>query len=270
MHHKPLIICLSGLDPTGGAGIQADIETLFYAGCHCLPVVTTLTVQDTGNVISSTSTDPELIRSQVRVLIKDVKVAAIKIGLLDNLLFLPVLADLLAEIREKNPGIPVIADPILKAGGGFDFSSADIVAAYRELIVPLCTVLTPNTEELFRLCPEADNQYSATTSLLHEGCQHILLTGTHAASAHVINTLSSLSTDPAQTDLIRREWSWPRLPGSYHGSGCTLAAAVAANLALGSGIEEAADKAQAYTWQTLDKAARPGAGQYLPNRCIDD
>jgi hydroxymethylpyrimidine/phosphomethylpyrimidine kinase len=270
MQHKPLIICLSGLDPTGGAGIQADIETLFHAGCHCLPVVTTLTVQDTTNVFSSTPTDPELIGQQVRVLIQDLKVDAIKIGLLDNLVFLPVLAELLAEVRHKNPGIPVIADPILRAGGGFDFSSEKIVAAYRDLIVPLCTVLTPNTEELLSLCPGADNPYSAAARLLHTGCQHILLTGTHAASPDVINTLYSLPADSAQTQLIRRDWTWPRLPGSFHGSGCTLAAAVAANLALGLGIEDAADTAQTYTWQTLDKAVQPGAGQYLPNRGIGD
>ncbi|MEX2334712.1 MAG: hydroxymethylpyrimidine/phosphomethylpyrimidine kinase [Pseudohongiella sp.] len=257
MGTKPAVLCLSGLDPTGGAGIQADIETLFANGCHCLPVVTSLTVQDTRNVIRTQAVSADTLRRQIDAILADIPVLAIKIGLIDSL---EVLA-LIAEVITDQPSIPVVADPVLKAGGGFSFSGEALVEAYRRLIIPGVTVLTPNTDELKTLSPGFASPELAAAALMDSGCQHVLLTGTHADTRDVTNTLFGRGTPP-------ESWSWPRLPGSYHGSGCTLAAALAAGLAKGYPIPRAAVSAQTFTWQALQRGWSAGQGQILPDRLV--
>lgn len=255
MAGKPAVLCLSGLDPSGGAGIQADIEALFANGCHCLPLLTSLTVQDTRNVIRTQAVDADLLRSQINTVLADIQVHAIKIGLIDNIDVLRVIADVMAD----HPTIPVVADPVVKAGGGFEFSGADLISAYRSLILPRVTVLTPNTDELLALSPDCDAPELAASALMALGCGHILLTGTHASTPDVINTLY-------HPDAPAESWTWPRLPGSYHGSGCTLAAALAAGLAQTIPLSQAAAGAQAFTWQALQQGWRAGQGQFLPDR----
>lgn len=252
---KPAVLCLSGLDPTGGAGIQADIETLFANGCHCLPVITSLTIQDTRNVMRTQAVAVELLRSQVDALFADIPVQVIKIGLIDS----PDVLRLIADVMADHPAIPVVADPVLKAGGGFRFGGEALIEAYRELILPGVTVLTPNTDELNALSPDCESHALAASTLMRRGCQHVLLTGTHAPTHDVINTLFHANA-PAES------WSWPRLPGSYHGSGCTLAAALAAGLAQTMPVSQAAANAQAFTWQALQRSRAAGRGQLLPDR----
>lgn len=255
---KPLVVCFSGLDPTGGAGIQADIETLQTLGCHTLPVISSLTVQTTLNVLETSSCDPGLIRRQFDALMESqLEIAAIKLGLIDN----PDVMACISEIIRQHHTIPVIADPVLKAGGGFEFSGHTLVQQYRDLILPYCNVLTPNTLELFRLSPHSDSDLTAMRDLCSTGCEYILLTGTHRNSDQVINRLYSQNTPTAD-----QQWSWPRLPGEYHGSGCTLASALAAGLAKGMSYTAAAESAQQFTWQSLKNALKVGNGQYLPDR----
>lgn len=253
--NKPRVLCFSGLDPSGGAGIQADIEALFSAGCHCLPVITSLTVQDTRNVIAAEPVSPALLIQQARAILEDLSVDAIKIGLLGSVQTIEVVHTLLKDY----PRIPVILDPILWAGGGYAFSQDDIAGAMKSLLLPLTSVLTPNTNELQALCRDADSLDAGANELLELGCQHILLTGTHADSPRVINRLYTAHRPP-------QVFEWPRLPHEYHGSGCTLAASLAAYLAHGFEVTEAARRAQQYTWESLQAGTRPGFGQYLPDR----
>ncbi len=252
---KPKVLCFSGLDPSGGAGIQADIEALFSAGCHCLPIVTSLTVQDTCNVMSAQAVAPSLLVQQARAVLEDVSVQVIKIGLLGSIQTIEVIHTILQDY----PHIPVVLDPILWAGGGFEFSEDDIVGALRSLLLPLTHVLTPNTNELFALSPGADTQDAAANSLLDLGCKNLLVTGTHAQSEQVINQLYKPHQNPVR-------FEWPRLANEYHGSGCTLAASLAAYLAHGFEMNEAVHRAQQYTWESLQAGTRPGFGQWLPNR----
>lgn len=252
---KPKVLCFSGLDPSGGAGIQADIEALFSAGCHCLPIITSLTVQDTCNVMSAQPVSPALLIQQARAILEDVSVEVIKIGLLGSVQTIEVVHTILKDY----PNIPVVLDPILWAGGGYEFSKDDIASALKSLLLPLTYVLTPNTNELNALSPSADTQDAAASSLLDLGCKHILLTGTHAKSDKVINRLYT----PHQA---QQSFEWPRLANEYHGSGCTLAASLAAYLAHGFEMGEAAHRAQQYTWESLQAGSRPGFGQWLPNR----
>jgi hydroxymethylpyrimidine/phosphomethylpyrimidine kinase len=268
MLHKPSILCLSGLDPTGGAGIQADIETLFSLGCHCLPVITSLTVQNTENVLSTSPVSPDLLAMQLNTLVSDMRIDAVKIGLIDSLEALAQIAAFVENLKQTCPDLPVVADPVLKAGGGFDFSTETLIREYRLRIIPWCTVITPNTHELLLLCPETESLDDAARILCDTNCHHVLLTGTHADTPEVVNRLYSRGRIADIPEIHSRvlSWAWPRLPGSYHGSGCTLASALAGGLANGLGVTEAAVAAQEFTWQSLQHAHQPGVGQLLPNR----
>jgi hydroxymethylpyrimidine/phosphomethylpyrimidine kinase len=252
--HSPIVLSLAGHDPCGGAGIQADIEALTANGCRAATVVTCLTVQDTVNLQRAAPVAPELVEQQARAVLDDLPVAAIKTGLIAQVDTVERIADLLAEY----PHLPVVIDPVLAAGGGTDLADERLLGAFRSTLLPHATLLTPNTQEARRLAG-AEEPDRCAERLLALGCGNVLITGTHEEGVEVVNRLYS-----GDGDLLA--WNWPRLPGSYHGSGCTLAAAIAAWLARGEPLAEAVAAAQRYTWNTLAAAVRPGRGQALPNR----
>jgi len=129
----------------------------------------------------------------------------------------------------------------------------------RNLLFPLTTILTPNTDEARLLAPGADSMTACAEALQELGCEYVLITGTHAATPHVINTLYGNHRE-------LESYQWTRLPHQYHGSGCTLAAAIAALLAQGLEPLSAIHEAQEFTWQSLAQANRLGMGQLIPNR----
>lgn len=257
MSSPPVILCISGLDPSGGAGIQADITAIQRLQCHSMPVITSLTDQDTHNVKSCHPVNADLLASQIDTVIKDRTPDAIKLGLIDHLDTIEVIIRVLLA----NPSIPVVADPVLRASGGFDFSGDQLAEAYCQQLLPLCTVLTPNLAELHRLAPDArnDDDDQAALELAARGCDRILVTRGDASDPLVTNTLYGKSGPLAQ-------WQWPRLPGRFHGSGCTLASAIAAYAGRGMTIEEACFQGQQYTQQALSTAYRISEGQHIPNR----
>lgn len=253
-----MIVCISGLDPTGGAGIQADIETLAALNCYALPIISSLTVQTTTNVLETHPVNPDLIRRQFDALLESgLEISAIKLGLVDSVHTIVCIADILRQHRN----IPVIADPVLKAGGGYDFSNTDIIQEYKTRILPNCEILTPNTPELFRLSPLSHSEDEALNDICSHGCKYVLLTGTHRSSPDVSNRL--FGGEPDRLDI---SWSWPRLVHEYHGSGCTLASAMAAGIAQGIEVSVAAFNAQEFTWNALNKAVPLNIGQSLPDR----
>ncbi len=246
---------LAGNDPSGGAGIQADIETIASMGCHAAPVITALTVQDTQNVKELQPVDPGLVIAQARAVLEDIPVAAFKIGLLGSV----EIAEAIHSLLTDYPDIPVIFDPVLTAGGGAELAGTALMDAIRTLLLPMTTVLTPNSVEARRLAPTADNLNACAMALLEMGCQLVLITGTHEDSRQVINTL--YGNYRQLTSL-----TWDRLPDSYHGSGCTLAAAIAGLMAQGQEPYSAIHHAQEYTWEALNAAYPIGKGQHIPNR----
>lgn len=248
-------MCFSGLDPTGGAGIQADIETIASMGCHCAPVITALTAQDTHDVKSLRPVDPDYLREQARAVLADMPVAAFKIGLLGALDTAKAVKDILAEHAD----VPVILDPVLRAGGGTSLAEDELINYIHDSLLPRVTVLTPNGPEARRLAPDGDGLDAWGKTLLKAGCEFVLITGTHDNTAEVINTLYG-------NGQRLEAFSWPRLPVSYHGSGCTLAAAIAGLLAVDRGPINAIHEAQEYTWAALQAGYRVGRGQWLPNR----
>ena len=252
---KPKVLCFSGLDPTGGAGLQADIETLFSIGCHCTPIATALTVQNTQNAISSQATEAALLVQQARTILEDIAVQCFKIGLLGSVEAVEVLHTIIKDYSN----IPVVLDPIAYAGGGYEFSGDEVIEAIRKLLVPLSTVLTPNTEEIRQLAPTADSLEACANELLDQGCEHSLLTGTHTQTTSVVNKWFSTHQDVTI-------FKWPRLQDVYHGSGCTLAAAIAGYLAHKLNMHDAIQQAQRFTWESLRHGSRMGFGQHMPNR----
>jgi hydroxymethylpyrimidine/phosphomethylpyrimidine kinase len=251
--HPPVVLCLSGHDPTGGAGLQADIETLRALGCHPATVVTALTAQDTRDVQAVYPQAPDLFLSQARLVLADLPVAAIKIGLLGSA---GIALAVVKLIGEAGP-VPVVLDPILAAGGGHALASEQLLEAMISRLIPLATVITPNTPEACRLSGQQEPAACAA-SLLALGCQNVLLTGTHEEGTDVVNRWYG-------SDGVV-ESRWPRLPGTYHGSGCTLASAVAGGLAWGRHMADALDEAQRLTWEALRDAYALGRGQWLPRR----
>lgn len=256
----PMVLTFAASDPTGGAGMQADILTLAGMGCHPLTVVTAITVQDTAGVEGVSAIDAEWVADQARMLLEDMPVEIFKIGLLGSVENIAVIAEILSDY----PDIPVVLDPVVASGRGDELSSDDMIAAMKEMIIPQTTLITPNSMEARQLAmmegEEDDIPLAECASrLIQMGCESVLITGTHDNTPRVYNVLYGME-GVVQTD------AWDRLPGSYHGSGCTLASAIAASLAYGNELKRAVRDGQEFTYETLKAAFRPGMGQYIPDR----
>jgi hydroxymethylpyrimidine/phosphomethylpyrimidine kinase len=257
----PIVLVFAASDPSGGAGLQADIMTLTSMGCHPLSVVTAITIQDTTGVDDVSAIDAEWVADQARCVLEDMPVAAFKIGVLGSVETIAAIAEVVSDY----PEIPLVLDPILASGRGDELASEEMVVAIRELLVPQTTIITPNSLEARRLAADDSNEEDdpdlaeCAQRLIASGCEYVLVTGTHENTPQVVNTLYG------QEGVLRSD-SWQRLPGSYHGSGCTLASAIAATIANGLPIGDAVKDAQEYTWQTLKAAFRPGMGQHIPDR----
>lgn len=337
MSDRPCVLVFSGADPSGGAGMAADIQAITAMGAHALPVLTAITVQDNNRVHAVMPLAPEVILQQARALLAQVPVAAVKIGIPGSAENAQAIATLIGELRATHraaagaaPGWaqrlysdpPVVLDPVLRSGHGDALGRDDAVQALAPLL-PLATLITPNGPEAAALAangaryrvpvrvgavaaamagalavpdggleraarggaaggaalaeavplvalatpgvPRAWHGTAHGDALAHAralralGCTHVLVTGGHdEASDVVINRW--LGPDRQQN------WSWPRLPGGFHGSGCTLAAATAALLALGNTMEQALTKAQGYTQRALAASYAIAPGQRIPQR----
>lgn len=224
-------------------------------------MLTALTVQDTVGIDSVLTFEADWVEEQARAVLEDMPVDVFKIGLLGSVENIAAIAGVLADY----PDVPVVFDPVLASGRGDELSDEDMISAMQALLLPQTTVLTPNSLEARRLAVREGEDESDLTldecarRLTAMGCEYVLLTGTHENTPQVFNDLYNAD------GLVRRD-TWERLNGSYHGSGCTLASALAACLAHGLEIGEAVREAQEYTWRTLAAGFRPGMGQYIPDR----
>lgn len=257
----PVVLVFSATDPSSGAGLQADILTLASMGCHPLSAVTAITIQDTVGVEDVMPIDSEWVTDQARAVLEDMPVAAFKLGLLGSAETIAAIAEVVADY----PDVPLVFDPVIASGRGDELSTEEMISAMREMIIPQATLITPNIMEARRLAlddsDENDNPDMAECArrLIASGCEYVLITGTHDNTPMVINTLYDIN------GVVRTD-EWPRLPGSYHGSGCTLASACAATIAQGLDVPEAVKEAQEYTWQSLKYGFRAGMGQSIPDR----
>ena len=248
----PIVLTFAASDPSGGAGLQADILTLASMGCHPLSVVTALTVQDTLGVESVLAMEAEWVSDQARCLLEDMPVDAFKIGVLGSVENIAAIAEILSDY----PDVPLIVDPVLASGRGDELATDEMTHALRELLLPQTTILTPNSLEARRLAEaEDDDEPSLATCaarLVEGGCEYVLVTGTHESTPQVINTLYG------KNGVVRSD-TWPRLPGQFHGSGCTLASAIAAGLAQKMSLRDSVARARAYVRDAI--ATAPGYGR---------
>jgi hydroxymethylpyrimidine/phosphomethylpyrimidine kinase len=251
----PVVLVFAGTDPTGGAGISADVLTLASLGCHAAVVVTAVTAQDTAGIKQFSSTETELVIAQARAVLEDMPVAAFKIGMLGS----SAVAAAVASIVEDYPDIPLIVDPVQSSGRGDALADDMLDGALRALIIPQATLITPNSLEARVLAPDADTLDACAQQLMSLGSEFVLVTGTHENTPEVIHRLYG-------NMRLMETFVFERLPGSYHGSGCTLASACAASLAHGLDPVNAVSEALQYTWETLKYSFRLGMGQPLPNR----
>jgi hydroxymethylpyrimidine/phosphomethylpyrimidine kinase len=257
----PCVLTFAATDPTGGAGIIADGLTFVSIGCHPLAVVTAVTIQDTAGVEDYLPMDAEWIADQARCVLEDVPVSVFKVGMLGSVEAVAAVAEVVADY----PDTPLVLDPVLGSGRGDVLSTEDMIDAIRAMLIPQATIVTPNSIEARMLAldeaTDADEPDlpECARRLLEMGSEYVLITGTHENTPEVVNTLYGPGGRV-------QSWSWSRLPGSYHGSGCTLASAIAATLAQGLEVVEAVREAQEFTMEALKTAFRPGMGQHIPDR----
>lgn len=257
----PIVLTFAASDPSGGAGVQADIMTITGLGCYPVSVLTAVTVQDTVGVEDFFVLDAEWIIDQARSLLQDMPVQAFKVGMVGSV----EIVTAITEIVSDYPDIPLVLDPVLGSARGDSFVNDQIIMAMREMLFPQTTILTPNSIEARRLAleyedeEETDGLSECASKLLQWGCGYVLIKGVHENTPKVVNTLYG-------PHGVLRSDVWERLPGSYHGSGCTLSSAIAALLAQGISIHDSVAEAQEYTWHTLKNGFRPGMGQYIPDR----
>jgi len=255
----PTVLVISGLDPTGGAGIQADIESITSHGCHPCPIVTNLTSQNTHDIQSFRPVNPQIIEQQVATLIADTKISAIKIGMIGSIELIFCIRDILQQL----PQIPVILDPVLSSGRGTAVSDTSYVKALAQELLPHTNILTPNHLEAQMLAnvlgKTCSSQEDCAQAILAQKTEYVFVTGGHLPGEQLCNTLYQETKSP-------ETFIWQRLPGEYHGSGCTLSASLAGLVAQNKTAIAALLEAQEYTWQSLKHAYPVGSGQLIPNR----
>lgn len=253
MSRKPNVLIIAGLDPSGGAGIHADIETVHELGGFPATLITGLTVQNSRDVSGFELVSVDLLRRQADALLRDMTFDAVKIGMTGS----PEIVAFIAALLDRLPGVPVVLDPVLAAEAGGSLGGQTLPEALRRELMPRASLATPNLPEAQTLAGE-DELAAAGRSLVASGCPAVLITGSHDDTADVCNHLFTGSGE--------RSWQWQRLEGSFHGSGCTLASACATQIAHGLVLEEALEKAQRWTQSTLAAAWRAGSGQLIPDR----
>lgn len=253
----PAVLVFAGADPSGGAGIAADIVAIAAQGAHALPVITALTVQDNNRVYQVQPVEPELVRRQAQALIDTVAIRAVKIGIPGSADNAAAIAWLITQLRARQPALPVVLDPVLASGHGDLLCRDDAVLALAPLLA-VTTVIVPNGPEAASLAGTLETAAQAAY-LQAQGCRDVLMTGGHDEGETVLNRWFGQHGN-------QQDWRWPRLPGQFHGSGCTLAASIAARLAQGDAMPDALDAAQRHCHAALSCAYAIAPGQLMPQR----
>lgn len=251
----PVVMSFSASDSSGGAGIQADIETLGSMGCHCTPIITSVTAQDTTDIYQFYPCPSRLVRDQARAVLEDMPVAGFKVGILGSIENIRAVHQILNDY----PDIPIVLDPTLSLGPKGKSLDPSLLEAMISLILPMATICTPNANDARLMAPGADTLDACAQEIMAHGATHVLITGSHQLPNKITNTIYG--------NYRRLEvFHWDRLENSYQGAGCTLSASIAGLLAQGVPPSCAAYSAQEYTYECLKHGYRIGMGQYLPNR----
>ena len=263
---RPVVLCFSGLDPSGGAGLQADIEAIGQSGAHAAVACTAVTIQSSQQVFGFEACAATLVQDQAIAVLDDLPIKAIKSGMLGTTDNIAMLTRLFAE-QKIAKDTPFVLDPVLVANSGGSLGDEKtLVKAFGQLL-PYATLITPNTHELRALSGEQD---------LHSGAKKLCAKGAHAVLVKTSHDFDS--GDIAQYLYIAGEMvhqsTLTRLDGEFHGSGCSLASFIAGRLAMGDDLIEAVKAADSWIMQTLRAADVPHPknpqAQLIPNRFVRD
>jgi hydroxymethylpyrimidine/phosphomethylpyrimidine kinase len=247
----PIAMCVAELDPTGGGGIAADIETLASLGCHCTPIMSAISIQDTQDLKDSAVVDSTLLIEQMRAVLEDMDVAAIKLHQLASTSHIEGIHTVLTDY----PARPVVVDPALWA---FPVEP-DFCDALCALILPQTDLLVLTETEAYELAGSADNITASAHELLERGCENVLISSEPGSKREYTSRLYSHAG-------LLQSFTWENLPHNFMGAGSTFAAAITAFLAHGVPLQTAIRNAQEYTWRALVQARRLGMGRLVPNR----
>ena len=244
----PTALSIAGSDPSGGAGIQADLKTFSAHGVYGMSAITALTVQNTQGVSGIQLLPADFVAAQIDALFEDIRIDAIKIGMIAN----AQIAQAVASSLESKPKIPIILDPVMIAKGGHALLEEDAITAVQTALLPLADILTPNLEEAARLLNTdiASSRAEMQTqgkALLAYGPKAVLMKGGHLESEE--------SPDLLITAQSIQWYDSPRIDTqNTHGTGCTLSSAIAAQIAKGRSYEEAIQNAKAYVHAAIAAA----------------
>lgn len=251
----PFALTIAGSDPSGGAGIQADLKTFAALDVYGATVITALTAQNTQGVTGVFSIPPAFIAEQFCSVVSDLAVAAVKTGMLGNVATVETVASLLSS----GARVPVVVDPVMVATSGDVLLESAAIDAVRRLLIPCAALITPNLPEAARLLdrPEAETEAeirAQAEALMTLGCGAVLLKGGHGRGADATDILF----DGSRHLIFRR----PRVTTkNTHGTGCTLSAAIAAGLALGKALPEAVGDAKLFVWNALSSGSDMSVGK---------
>ena len=261
---RPVVLCFSGLDPSGGAGLQADIEAIGQSGAHAAIACTAVTIQSSQQVFGFEACAASLVKAQATAVLDDLPVSAIKSGMLGTTDNIAMLTKLFADQVIDN-NTPFVLDPVLVANSGGSLGDEKtLVSAFRQLL-PYATLITPNTHELRALSGEQD---------LHVGAKKLCAQGAHAVLVKTSHDFDSGDIEQylyIQGEMVHKS-TLPRLDGEFHGSGCSLASFIAGRLAIGDALIDAVKAADSWITQTLRAADAPHPddtqAQLIPNRFV--
>lgn len=250
------VLTIAGLDPSGGAGILADVKAMSACGTYGMAVVAALTAQNTCGVSGWQPVAPDFVRAQIDAIFEDIRVDAVKIGMLGT----PEVIDAVAEALERHRPPFVVLDPVMVAKGGDRLLAKEAESALCERLLPLTTVITPNLPEAAVLAGEAEIRERGEMPALARKLLERL-----APDAWVYLKGGHLTESESPDLLLSRETSLtfeaPRIATkNTHGTGCTLSAAIAAQLGRGESVPEAVRKAKAYVYEAIAHADELGVG----------
>lgn len=240
------VLTIAGSDPSGGAGIQADLKTMSALGCYGMSVITSLTAQNTTGVRSVMAASPEIVRDQIDMVMEDIPPLAVKTGMLCNAEVAAAVAERLAAYRPDF----LVVDPVMISTSGARLLSEDAVKVITERIFPLATLITPNLNEARALTGQ-DTPEAQAASFRAMGCRNILLKG--GDSTDPIYKTDLLYLEGVEEPMVLRADAVETV--NTHGTGCTLSSAIACYLALGHQLADAVRHAKAYITEALREGA---------------
>lgn len=252
------VLVIAGSDPSGGAGLQADIKTLQALDVYATSAITAITVQDTARVHEVVPVDPWVVERQMEAVFEDIGADCIKIGMLAKRGTVELVARL---CQSKARGVPIVLDPVLVSSSGHELLEVEGHTALIQRLMPLCALITPNATEAALITglpvTEEAHLHLAADQLLMMGQSAVLITGGHIPGDRVVDLLRT-------ADGLERRFEAPRLPDTPHGTGCALSAAIAAGLAHGYTLESAVERAHTFVQEAIGSATRLGRGR----RCM--